>query len=484
MRTTGGSGKYGYEIDGLPAGLRAQGPVIAGIPKALGRYPIVIRSYDDQGNFDIKNIVMNVASSDASSSGISSGSVSQGNLIGGTTGSFGSFGGSTGGSTSSSTTTETVTVTSGSASGSGTSGTTSGGSTGFGDDISTLILGGVTSGSNGFTTTTGTTGTSRNTETTTGTTDSTGTTGTTGTTTITTTSGGSVPSGPFSLTGSTTGTTGQTTISTTTTRVISSGVAPSVGYTPSYPTGPTTAFPSQRFPTGTSSNFAPSSLPSQISNYQYTVDTNRDTVQPTQLDIQNSAVFQRQIAAGKTVANILAIVTRLTANVNGVQGDIPAATTALNQAIAEQRVIQQKIVNAENANKTLTANIAKVRTEISTFQQALSKISGDINGNQALADANATVKAGLTASLTDAQNRLGPLQQALTNANDARAKTQATISTINQDIGKYTSQITNIQRDIDNAPSSAQLADSRVRELTDTITSLEEQLNKLRAERD
>lgn len=143
LRTTGGSGKYGYEIDGLPAGLKAQGPVIAGIPKALGKYPIVIRSYDDQGNFDIKNIVMNVASSDASSSSsTSSGTIGGGNLFGSTFGSFGSLGTSgtsTGGSTTSSTTSETVTVTSGSTGSSSTSGTTG---TPFGDDISTLILGG------------------------------------------------------------------------------------------------------------------------------------------------------------------------------------------------------------------------------------------------------------------------------------------------------------------------------------------------------
>lgn len=59
-------------MSGLPAGLRAQGPIIAGIPKAVGRYPIVIRSYDDQGNSDIKNIIMSIAS-DASAVGLTGG---------------------------------------------------------------------------------------------------------------------------------------------------------------------------------------------------------------------------------------------------------------------------------------------------------------------------------------------------------------------------------------------------------------------------
>jgi hypothetical protein len=54
LRTIGGSGRYRYEIDGLPAGLKNQGPVIAGIPRTSGKYPIWIRSYDDQGNSDVR----------------------------------------------------------------------------------------------------------------------------------------------------------------------------------------------------------------------------------------------------------------------------------------------------------------------------------------------------------------------------------------------------------------------------------------------
>lgn len=109
---------------------------------------------------------------------------------------------------------------------------------------------------------------------------------------------------------------------------------PTVGYSPNYPTGSSNSYPTSKFPTGPSTNFVPSNLPTQISNYQYTIDTARDTVQPTQLDVQNSAIFLRQINSGKAIANLLAIVTRLTANVNGVQTDIPGATAALNQAIA------------------------------------------------------------------------------------------------------------------------------------------------------
>jgi len=65
-------------------------------------------------------------------------------------------------------------------------------------------------------------------------------------------------------------------------------------------------------------------------------------------------VFYRQIDANERIANILSIVESLTANVNGAQADIPGATQALNQAIADQQSAQKLVESAEAANKTLT----------------------------------------------------------------------------------------------------------------------------------
>lgn len=68
-------------------------------------------------------------------------------------------------------------------------------------------------------------------------------------------------------------------------------------------------------------------------------------------------MFLRQINANKVVANLLSIIQSLTANLNGVQGDIPGATQALNQALADQRAAQALVQSAESANKTLTSNL-------------------------------------------------------------------------------------------------------------------------------
>lgn len=528
LRTIGGSGRYGYEVDGLPEGLKNQGPIIAGIPKTSGRFPLSIRSYDDQGNYAVKSVVINV---DAGSNG----AVFVNGQQVGNTGSVTSLNGQS--------STTTITVNSGGVSTS--TGAIGGGISGLiGNTGSTLTTGGLYGPTGAIGTTGLTTGGSTDTVTinVSGGSSTTGITGATGTfpaglsptgtfptgligspsfpgssfpgspsfpsggsptggspsgsspsggspTGSAPSSGpgliGSFPSGPGSPTGPSPS--GTTSTSTTTTIITSSNrqlAPPSVGYNPNYPTGPGTSYPTQQFPTGTSPNFVSSNIPTQISNYQYTVNTSRDTYQATTSDIQSQAIFQRQIDANKAVANLLSIIQQLTANVNGVQADIPAATAAVNQAIADQRTVQQRVIAAENANKTLTANIATVRNDISTFQQTLTQVSNNLNNGQAAIDGNNSLKISITTNLTDAQTRATALQTALNAANDAIKGAQNNINALNQNISGYQSQIATIQQDIDNAPTYMASYDAKVKDLSNTIAALEAQLADLKNQRD
>lgn len=172
---------------------------------------------------------------------------------------------------------------------------------------------------------------------------------------------------------------GSASISSTTiqTSGLSAGKSTTTSTQQTYPTGPAASYPTPRFPTGPSKDFVPSNLPMQISNYQYKVVPSRDTYQVTQLDIENQAVFTRQLNANKIVANLLSIIQSLTANLNGVQADIPGATKALNEALADQRAAQALVQSAEAANKTLTSNIETVRININQLQLALTKTKSE-----------------------------------------------------------------------------------------------------------
>lgn len=73
IRSTGGSGRYRYEARGLPAGMRLQGAVLAGIPTVPGLYNIQLRAFDDSGRSADKSVQMMVANSNSQS-------ISMGNL--------------------------------------------------------------------------------------------------------------------------------------------------------------------------------------------------------------------------------------------------------------------------------------------------------------------------------------------------------------------------------------------------------------------
>lgn len=467
LTANGGSGRYAFEVLGLPAGLRNQGAVIAGIPSAAGTYPVTIRTYDDQGNTDVKTVIINV------NSGASANVYVNGNAVAGSTGTY----------SVSSSQTATVSVNTNGNGNVNVNGQTVGGATtinvngGLAGVTSTIPswLGSLNptgsapaGGAPGSPSAPGAPGASGPDSGAPGTAP---TGGAPGSGAPGSTPAGGSPSGP-SPSGSTPS--GST--------PISIGPVPA-GYSPNYPTGAGNPFPTQTFPTGTSPNFIPSNLATQIENYNYQVVTSRDTYSTTTEDIRSQAVFQRQINANKAVANLLSIIQQLTANVNGVQADIPSATQAVNQAIADQRVAQQKVAAAENANKTLTSNIESVRTQITTLQTNLGKVNTDLGNAQDPIDSATTNKATIQANLDAINSRLGNLPNALAAAKQAQKDAQAALDALRSQINTLNGKISTIQVDIDNSATYSAAADADITSLDGQIAALLAQLDKLRQQR-
>lgn len=441
LSANGGSGRYAFDIKGLPTGLRNQGAVIAGIPRAWGAYPVTIRTYDDEGNTDVRTVTINVNGGsrerrESRESGEAIVTINAANGVGTAgipnwLGNINPSGVNIASSGSTASTTVSTTTTSTSTGSRSRRHSRSNSDYVDEDDVRTAP------------------------------------------TTASTTSSTGVVTG--AIIGSTT---------TTTTKVGKVEVGPiPAGYSPSYPTGANNAFPTQTFPTGPSTNYIPSNLPTQIQNYNYDVVTSRDTYTTTTEDVRSQAVFQRQINANKAVANLLAIIQQLTANVNGVQADIPAATQAVNQAIADQRTTQQKVVAAENANKTLTANIETVRTQITTLQANLGKVNGDLANAQGPIDAAVTSKATTQANLDAVNARLSNYPAALDAAKQARRDALGTIDALRAKTNDLNSKIASIQVDIDNSGPYSAAADADITSYDAQIAALLAQIDKLRQQR-
>jgi hypothetical protein len=74
IKASGGTGKYRYEVNGLPSGLKLQGAVIAGKPDKAGLSRVLLNGYDEKGTFSSKtiNFVIGDSGSQSFSSSMSS----------------------------------------------------------------------------------------------------------------------------------------------------------------------------------------------------------------------------------------------------------------------------------------------------------------------------------------------------------------------------------------------------------------------------
>jgi uncharacterized coiled-coil DUF342 family protein len=304
-----------------------------------------------------------------------------------------------------------------------------------------------------------------------------------------TTSTSSTTSTTGSTTGSTTTSSGSTTISNTTTIISSIPAIPAMvsmldisslsQTTGELPSGPSNSYPQAQFPTGTSSDFVRSTVPLQIARYQFPYDEQRDSYKPTPNDIKTDMTQTLAINAIKEMYNALDKINKYGSNMNGAVQGMEVSRKALVDAQNQQKLIQQQIADAFAKNRTLSNQINLLAADVANYQGQLSRLSQAVNSIQTVFQANSTLKNNIAGQITDNNNRLGPLQQALKNAQDAKALTEDNIKKIQQDIASLKTTSTDIQTQIDSAGSLQKKEDDNIKILDDQIADLRAQLERL-----
>ena len=84
-----------------------------------------------------------------------------------------------------------------------------------------------------------------------------------------------------------------------------------------------------------------------------------------------TAIFERQLNANKAIANLLDIIEQLTANANAAKADIPSFDADVKNAVAAQRIVQTKILNAENQRTRLNTAINNLNDNINILRKQL-----------------------------------------------------------------------------------------------------------------
>lgn len=149
-----------------------------------------------------------------------------------------------------------------------------------------------------------------------------------------------------------TATTGGSTAGSTTTVSSSSSVSTLYESYPGLPEGSIVAPANGRYPVPASPSGPPQDpniVPTVIQNSQATYVESRDSKTVTVETVKQNAAFQRQLNANKAVANLIAIIQQLTANVNAAKADIVTLETHLMEAEQANNDCNNKIYELANS---------------------------------------------------------------------------------------------------------------------------------------
>lgn len=217
-------------------------------------------------------------------------------------------------------------------------------------------------------------------------------------------------------------------------------------------------------------------MPSVIANANAPYNPERDQRTITPDEVKRNAAFNRQLNANKAVANLIAIIQQLTANVNAAKNDIG--------------ILEQQLRDAENANNQcndqiydLANNRTKVQNAIKDRQDRISEANTQVQNLrpalQALIDARDNLikerndleraKSPNSARLTDLEGQVGTCH----NQTDAL---QNQINDLNNQIAGVEFNISQTQQDAANAPSAIAQIDQQLPIVDSRIADLQRQL--------
>lgn len=163
----------------------------------------------------------------------------------------------------------------------------------------------------------------------------------------------------------------------------------------------------------------PNVIPTVIQKAQATYSVERDGREVTADEVARNAAFHRQLNANKAVANLLAIIQQLTANVNAAKADIvllerklvdaEVASEECNGEVFSLTNTRTKIENAIKARKDKVgeaeARIAELRAVIVELTKKRDALVGERTIIENEKSPNAAKLAALEQELLDCQNK-------------------------------------------------------------------------------
>ena len=266
-----------------------------------------------------------------------------------------------------------------------------------------------------------------------------------------------------------------------------SPVAPLYENYPGLPSGSTPSAPAGgRYPTGPSPTGNPSTpniVPSVISSAQAPYVPSRDSRAPTVDDIKRNAAFNRQLNAGKAIANLLSIIQQLTANVNAAKNDVTLLEDQLKAADSANNDCNNKIYDLSNTR-------TKILNAIRDRQDRISEANRKIRDLTPIIDDLTRTRDNLINKRTQIENtrspnsaKLADLEKQLKDCGNTQTKLQKQIDDLNAQISGLNNDLKKTKDDAASAPGAIDLIDQQVPIIDSRIADLKKQLDDAQKEK-
>lgn len=227
----------------------------------------------------------------------------------------------------------------------------------------------------------------------------------------------------------------------------------------------------------------PSITPTLIQTTQATYSVERDAREITIDEVARNAAFNRQLTANKAVANLLAIIQQLTANVNSAKADILVLEKKLADADQANNACNNEVfrlVNTrtkiENAIKTRQDKIAEVEARIAELRPVIAELTRK-------RDALVVERTAIESEKSPNAAKLAALEEELVNCQNKKKSLEHQLVDLRNEIADVEAEIQNVREEAADAPNSINQIDEQIPIVDARIEDLKRQLAEAEAEK-
>ncbi len=216
----------------------------------------------------------------------------------------------------------------------------------------------------------------------------------------------------------------------------------------------------------------PTITPSIIANAQVAYNSARDAKPITIDDVKRNAAFNRQLNANKAVANLIAIIQQLTANVNAAKNDVGIVQKSISNLQITNDECNSKVYDLSNTRSKIQAAITDKQAKVAQGNQQIANLAPFISDLNKVRDSLILKRNEVENTRSPNAAKLNDLEKQVANCTSVSDNLQKQIDDLKNQIEGYQTDIRNTQADAASAPVSIDQIDQQIPIIDNKIANL------------